>query len=72
MKTVKEIVKKWLIDNKYDGLCDPDYECGCEVNDLMPCDMPNVDCMAGVKGVADPSTGYDFVIVPAVKAPEGE
>ena len=33
--TVKEIVKEYLIKNKYDGLCND--RCGCELNDLTPC-----------------------------------
>ena len=35
---VKEIVQVFLKLNKYDGLYNVDYECGCEINDLMPCD----------------------------------
>lgn len=35
MLTVKGIVEKWLRDNDYTGLyCE---ECGCEIDDLMPC-----------------------------------
>lgn len=33
-----EIIKKYLVDNGYDGLCDSDCNCGCGVNDLSPCD----------------------------------
>ncbi len=33
--TVKEILKKYLKDNGYDGLFTD--SCGCRVGDLMPC-----------------------------------
>ena len=44
---VKEIVKQWLTEKGYEGLCDED--CGCEIKDLMPCDAPRIDCIAGYK-----------------------
>lgn len=37
--TVKEIVKNYLENNGFHGLCSD--ECGCELNDLFPC---NGDC----------------------------
>jgi len=36
MVNVKEIVKEYLIKNKFDGLWSD--ECGCEVSYLMPCE----------------------------------
>ena len=33
--TVREIVKTWLEEHGYDGLCSGG--CGCRVKDLMPC-----------------------------------
>ena len=44
---LREIAKKWLESNGYDGLCCDD--CGCEISDLMPCDSPNEQCEAGYK-----------------------
>jgi len=35
--TVKEIILDYLKNNNYDGLCNPDIECGCGIDDLMPC-----------------------------------
>ncbi len=45
--TVKEIVREWLREKGYDGLCAED--CGCSVDDLMPCSGygASEDCMAG-------------------------
>jgi len=46
--TIKEIVKKYLIKNGYDGLCNFDDGCGCKIKDLMPCGDPNIqDCVPG-------------------------
>ena len=47
---ILEIVKDWLEQNGYDGLCDPEMPCGCMLNDLMPCGTCNVSllfCVAG-------------------------
>ena len=44
--TVKEIVKKWLEDNGYDGLAGED--CGCKLDDLFCCQQEGVErCVAG-------------------------
>ena len=37
MNKIDEIVAEYLIVNDYDGLCMPDMECGCGVDDLRPC-----------------------------------
>ncbi len=44
---LREIAKKWLEDNGYDGLSNEN--CGCELSDLMPCDEPQDNCEAGYK-----------------------
>ncbi len=44
---VRQIVEQWLRANKYDGLTTED--CGCEVDDLMPCGEIISDCKAGYK-----------------------
>lgn len=56
---VHEIIKKYLIDNKYDGLCCE--ECGCEISDLFPCGGEfHVDlCEAGYKIPCDPETCWN-------------
>ena len=42
----KEILAEWLKDHKYDGLCDPYNECGCFIDDLMPCESCPDQCVA--------------------------
>ncbi|MFW6121809.1 MAG: hypothetical protein ACOC80_13070 [Petrotogales bacterium] len=34
--TVKEIVKKYLKENGYDGLCNQDAGCGCSIDEICP------------------------------------
>lgn len=46
--TVKNIVKKFLDDNGYDGLFH-DNDCGCLKDELCPCDQMGVDCEPGYR-----------------------
>jgi hypothetical protein len=46
----KEIVKKYLKDNGYDGLYVPG-ECGCEIDDLQPCSEDMSECKPGYKKI---------------------
>jgi hypothetical protein len=49
---IGDIVKKWLKDNNFDGLANPEVECGCEVDDLMPCGLECchiTECEAALK-----------------------
>mgnify|MGYP006987954627 CR=1 FL=1 len=47
--TLEEIVRDWLSRHGYDGLCYPEEECGCGIDDLMPCSQPSLNCVAGYK-----------------------
>lgn len=42
---IRDIVKKYLIDNHYDGLAGEG--CGCEIGDLMCCNTPELICEPG-------------------------
>ena len=44
---VLEIVKKFLIENGYDGLALPGDECGCVLGDLAPCLNDISQCQPG-------------------------
>jgi hypothetical protein len=58
--TVKEILKKYLVDNGFDGLVGD--ECGCDLKDLIPdCDMID-DCEAGYKVGCDCHDDHKFHI----------
>jgi len=45
--TVQEIIKKYLRDNGFDGLCNDD--CGCGIDDFAPCDSLSLDCNPAYK-----------------------
>ncbi len=40
----KEIIDTWLVENGYDGLACPELECGCGIDDFMPCDCNDDSC----------------------------
>lgn len=59
--SLREMAAQWLRENHYDGLCNPDDECGCGLDDLMPCQCPNErDCVCAYEIPAEDS-GYDRV-----------
>ena len=45
--TVKEIVKDYLRKNGFDGLCSEN--CGCGLDDFMPCDCETNNCQPAYK-----------------------
>jgi hypothetical protein len=60
--TVKEIVRRYLIDNSFDGLY-ADGECGCVNDDLLPCGGDCTDCKPGYVHMSN-DEDYDFYIKP--------
>lgn len=48
---VRKILKRWLKDNGYDGLCNQ-LQCGCTIDDMGPCNVPLLCCKPGYKGAA--------------------
>jgi len=40
---IRDIVKQWLKQHGYSGLCFPDMNCGCGFDDFMPCDNPDLN-----------------------------
>lgn len=46
---VGDIVRDYLKDNGYDGLCGD--ECGCSIDNLFPCSGPFVYCRPAYKWV---------------------
>ena len=50
-RNVREIMAKWLKEHGYDGLWD--YDCGCKVDDLMPCEDGGPKCEPGYLAKCD-------------------
>ena len=60
---VKQIVSAYLKAHGYDGLYSDD--CGCQKDDLMPCDEGGQNCEPGYQGSCTPDcTEHDFHIGP--------
>jgi hypothetical protein len=51
--TAKTILAQWLRDHGYDGLCYADCECGCGVDDLMPCGETCEQCTPAFKAMQE-------------------
>ncbi len=70
--TVKEILIDWLTTHGYDGLCNVDQECGCLLDDLMPCEgycnCPG--CQPGLKGPPNPDLGGEWAVYGKAAAAE--
>ena len=47
---VKNIIRDWLVTHKCDGLCNSDLECGCRLDDFIPCGELSMDCEAARSG----------------------
>ena len=64
---VREIVKKWLEDNGYDGL-QHKADCGCQLSDLIPCDEDCSECTPGYLRKGLDGEECDFYIMPDKQA----
>lgn len=42
---VKTFIADQIVSEGYDGLCNPDAECGCGVADMQPCGESFSDCV---------------------------
>jgi len=59
--TIEEIVVKYLKDNKFDGLCNPDGECGCNLDEIFPCDGYVPDCKPAYE-IEDKTGEYSYIM----------
>lgn len=72
--TLKSLVSSALKDYGYDGLYNPDGDCACSIDMLMPCGEPLPECVAGYRvDGCDESCGMgcDFHINKDAPAGEG-
>ena len=56
--TVKKIVENYLRENDYEGL--QSEECGCRLDDLIPCGECCDNCEAGYKVIITAKNRDDF------------
>lgn len=67
---IAEIVAAWLKEHGYDGLCNSELECGCNLEDLAPCVDCCGDCVAGYDH--GPREGCDFWMCEQKPEPEDD
>jgi hypothetical protein len=68
---VEQIVREYLKKNGYDGLCNKNGECSCDLADLMPCGFQDTFCVAGHLSLADENEeGIEWTIAPGEKEAE--
>ena len=59
---VGTIVREWLIRNGYDGLVSDRCECGCSIDDLMPCGFDCIEsCLPAYRYLHDGEEYYSTV-----------
>lgn len=59
---LRDLTKSALEAGGFEGLWNPDIECGCDKDDLFPCDTPGVSCEAGYRcKIEDPNGGTELV-----------
>jgi hypothetical protein len=58
--TVKEILTEYLKSNGFDGLCG--FDCGCPLDDLIPCSDASDLCVPGYKTPCDCGGGCEYHI----------
>jgi hypothetical protein len=57
MRSCREIIENYLVNNNCDGLVSEDYECGCMIGNLFPCESIPEDCLPAInvnKGLDKP------------------
>lgn len=61
---VQTIIENYLKENGFDGLVHSGRECGCQLVDFAACGDAMLDCEAAHIHVADPQTGFDYMMYP--------
>mgnify|MGYP001441099936 CR=1 FL=1 len=63
-KTVEEIIRKYLEENKFDGLFNHDGGCACSLAELFICDFVGTKCTPGYFQPLEPGSEHDYFIGP--------
>ncbi len=70
--TVKEIIIEYLTKNGYAGLFNSNFECGCDLENLISCDNQCTDCEAGYKHKCPEGYEFDWLITESKESPNFE
>ena len=69
--TCHDILKNWLTENGYDGLCSSGGECACDVDDFVPCGADPSNCEPGHKAECDCAEEHSFhIVIPSEGEPK--
>jgi len=58
-----DIIRAYLRDHGYGGLCNSYGECACSLKELRPCEQDCMECEPGHYVPSDGRDGFDFHIV---------
>jgi len=62
--TVKEIVRRYLVKENFEGLFNEDAECACKLDDLITCecDFPIHECEAGYIIPCEEGSDFNYCV----------
>ena len=59
--TMEEALVKYMANNGYTALRNPELACGCTIDDLMPCGEPDIrECILAYTGKCNQKKCKDF------------
>jgi len=57
MIAARSLLQKEIAARGGNGLCNPDAECGCDLDDLAPCECINLDgCHVAIRKTSEPDS----------------
>jgi hypothetical protein len=57
MTTCRALLQAAIQASGGQGLCNPDQECGCDIDDLAPCDSLDLDaCQVAIRKTSEPDS----------------
>jgi len=69
---LEDLMKKHCKAIGADGLCNPDMECGCTLEDFMPCGEPDQrECIPACR-VETPNSNVDWTMIPLAVSEQSE
>ena len=61
---IKEMVRRFLVKEGFEGLFNEDGECACKLDELITCDgdLPIIDCEAGYIVPCEEGSDFNYCI----------